>query len=82
MDWVSAGVVVLVLLTGGVAVFWMYLVWRAGFAKGWRAGRAGRPFCPTCQYDLSGAAAIRCPECGVEHDIGKLLLFVPDSRRA
>lgn len=36
--------------------------------RGWRGQRVGdEPFCPTCDYNLTGAPTSRCPECG--HDM-------------
>jgi len=44
----------------------------------------GDVFCPNCCYNLRGlsGAAIRCPECGAEHDAAQLRGASPESRAA
>ncbi|MDX9910349.1 MAG: hypothetical protein RBS39_00815 [Phycisphaerales bacterium] len=55
---------------------WMFLAWEAialwlalsacaFFVVAWRAYPSrGRPRCPKCWYDMSGATGLLCPECG------------------
>ena len=68
----EAGVFLLVLLTGGLALFVVFLIWRDGYGRGWRAARATPPKCLRCGYNLSGLTQCRCPECGTEYRIDDL----------
>ncbi|GIK16528.1 MAG: hypothetical protein BroJett003_14920 [Planctomycetota bacterium] len=72
MDFVSIGVLLLVLLTLVVAALFVFLVWRNGYVRGWRAAREVPPVCPTCGYEMTGLAQCRCPECGREYTLEEL----------
>jgi len=70
--WIDVGVIVLVTLTVGVTLLAVYLIWRDGYIRGWRSGRATPPTCPRCGYNLSGLTQCRCPECGAEYRLDDL----------
>lgn len=72
MDFVSIGVLLLVLLTLVVAALFVFLVWRNGYVRGWRAARETPPTCPTCGYEMTGLTQCRCPECGREYTLEEL----------
>jgi hypothetical protein len=72
MSWVDAGVLILVLLTGLLTLMAAYLIWRSGFARGWRSARITPPICPRCGYNLTGLSRCRCPECGDEFQLEQL----------
>jgi hypothetical protein len=72
------GVALLCVLTFVVAVLGLYLVWRDGYGRGWRAAKPTSPRCPGCGYDMSGLTRCRCPECGGEFSIEEILGYVPD----
>jgi hypothetical protein len=66
-NWIEAGVVLLLVLSIPVTVLVVYLIWRDGYVKGWRAARRDvGVHCPRCGYSLAGLTHARCPECGVE----------------
>ena len=69
---IDIGVLVLVVLTVGVVMFFAFLLWRNGYVRGWRAARDVPPTCPDCGYNLSGLTQCRCPECGAMYEIDKL----------
>ncbi|MBI4719193.1 MAG: hypothetical protein HY763_15450 [Planctomycetes bacterium] len=70
---VEAGVLLLVLLTAGVAAMFLVLfVWRNGYVRGWRAARDHPPTCSRCGYNLSGLSHCRCPECGTSYTLEAL----------
>lgn len=70
--WITSGVALLVVLTGGVTLLVVFLLWRDGFRKGWRAAREQPPLCPRCKYNLTGLTQCRCPECGTEFRLDEL----------
>lgn len=72
LSWVEVGALALVLFTGLVAVLFSLLVWRRGYARGWRRSRGEPPQCLGCGYNLSGLTHCRCPECGREHTLDEL----------
>ena len=72
LDFVTVGVLLLVLLTAGLTLFVVFLVWRNGYVRGWRRARQAAPRCPKCGYNLSGLTHCRCPECGVEYRLEEL----------
>ncbi|GMU37901.1 MAG: hypothetical protein KJ057_11905 [Phycisphaerae bacterium] len=72
LDLVDVGVLLLVVLTLFVAAFFVFLVWRKGYMKGWREARGAPPACPACGYELTGLKACRCPECGREFTLEQL----------
>jgi len=72
MDWIDAGVWLLVGLTAAVTVLAAYLLWADGYTRGWRASRNQPPTCPKCGYNLSGQRLCRCPECGGEFRLDEL----------
>jgi uncharacterized paraquat-inducible protein A len=69
---IYAGVILLVALTGGLTALAAYIVWRRGYAQGWRRARAQPPACPKCGYNMSGLRQCRCPECGAEFDLDEV----------
>lgn len=83
--WVVAGVWVLVVLTCGLVLLVIFLIWRDGYIRGWRTARAHAPQCPKCGYNLSGLRQCRCPECGAEYTLEELftatILKTPGTRR-
>ncbi len=72
MDFVSIGVLLLVILTLVVAAMFVFLVWRNGYVRGWRVAREAPPHCPSCGYSLTGLNHCRCPECGKEYTLDDL----------
>lgn len=72
MDFVSIGVLLLVLLTGFLGLFGLYVIWKMGFAQGWKRARSSPPACPDCHYDMTGLTHCRCPECGAEYKLDEL----------
>ena len=74
---IVVGIVVLVVLTTGLAVLGLYLVWRNGYVRGWRAARVAGPCCAKCGYNLSGLVECRCPECGSNYKLEDLFRCVP-----
>lgn len=48
------------------------------------AGLTGPPVCPACDYDLTGVAPSRCPECGARFSEADLDVYrsLPDARAA
>lgn len=71
--WLDVGVWLLVALTAGLTLLVVFLIWRDGYLKGWRAARADRPpHCPTCKYNMAGLTQCRCPECGTEYTLDQL----------
>ncbi|MEK6799431.1 MAG: hypothetical protein AABZ12_10730 [Planctomycetota bacterium] len=70
--WIDVGVGLLVLLTIGLTLLAIYLVWRDGYVKGWRKARERPPVCPKCGYSLRGLTHCRCPECGTEYELEEL----------
>lgn len=72
MDWIGAGVTLLLLFSLGLLVFVLFLVWREGYKRGWRRARSTPPRCLNCGYNLSGLTRCRCPECGAEFCIDEL----------
>ncbi|MCC7290726.1 MAG: hypothetical protein IT449_01540 [Phycisphaerales bacterium] len=72
MDLVGMGVLLLVFLTLAVAVLFIFLVWRNGYVKGWRAAREAPPMCPACGYQMTGLKQCRCPECGRDYTLDEL----------
>lgn len=71
-DWVTIGVIVLVGLTLVVTLLAVFLVWRDGYVRGWRAARCKPPTCPDCGYRLTGLSQCRCPECGASYTLDQL----------
>jgi len=71
-NWVLVGVGLLVLLVAGLAMFALFMLWRNGYVRGWRAAREAAPACPKCGYNLSGLTHCRCPECGTEYKLDEL----------
>ena len=71
-NWIQAGVALLIVATAALALFVLYLVWRDGYVRGWRAAREKPPACPHCGYNLSGLTHCRCPECGTEYRLDQL----------
>ena len=71
-DLVTVAVLLLVLLTAGLTLFVVFLVWRNGYVRGWRRARHAPPRCPKCGYNLSGLTHCRCPECGSEYRLEEL----------
>ncbi len=69
---ITVGVILLVVLTGGVTLFAIFLLWRDGFRRGWRSAREQPPICPACGYNLSGLPQGRCPEGGSEFLLDEL----------
>lgn len=69
---VVVGVFVLVVLTTGLAVMGLYMLWRNGYVRGWRASRQAAPLCLKCGYNMSGLSHCRCPECGNEYRLDEL----------
>ena len=69
---VVVGVFILVVLTAGVALAALFLVWRNGYVRGWRASRQAAPLCLHCGYNMSGLTHCRCPECGNEYRLDEL----------
>ncbi len=76
--WIVVGVGVLVVLTAGLALMGVGLVWRSGFVRGWRASRSAPPNCPQCGYNMTGLTECRCPECGQRFSIDQILATVPE----
>jgi hypothetical protein len=74
---VYVGVFFLVVLTTGLAGLGLFLIWRRGYVRGWRASQVHDPCCPKCGYNLTGLTHCRCPECGFEFSLDKLGSFVP-----
>lgn len=73
MPWfLDVGVIVLVVMTGALALFVLLMIWRDGYARGWRSARSTPPKCLRCGYNLSGLTQCRCPECGSEFRIDEL----------
>ena len=72
MEFIPLGAIVLLLLTGGVALIGLAVVWRRAYVRGWRAARATPPTCSKCGYNLSGLTEYRCPECGSEFRLEEL----------
>jgi len=70
--WIQAGVIVLVVLTAALTLLAVFLIWRDGYLRGWRAARSSPPTCPRCGYNLSGLTHCRCPECGAEFALDQL----------
>jgi len=70
--WIEAGVILLVVLTLGLTILVVFLIWRDGYRGGWRAARNQAPHCPQCTYNLSGLTRTRCPECGMELTLDEL----------
>lgn len=71
-SWIDGGVVLLVLMTAGLTLFVVFLIWRHGYIRGWRKARDKAPMCPQCGYNLSGLTQCRCPECGTEYRLEEL----------
>ena len=71
-EWINAGVALLVVMTAGLTLFVVFLIWRHGYARGWRQARGEAPMCPQCGYNLSGLTQCRCPECGTEYRLEEL----------
>jgi hypothetical protein len=70
--WLNIGVVLLVLLTLGVAILAVFLIWRDGYRRGWMSRPVHPPRCLNCGYNLSGLTHCRCPECGSEFRLEEL----------
>lgn len=70
--WINAGVGLLVILTAGLAVIALAVLWRRGYVQGWHAARKTPPTCIRCGYNLSGLTQCRCPECGSEFRLEEL----------
>lgn len=66
------GVGLLVVLVVGLAMLALFMLWRNGYIRGWRAAREAPPACPKCGYNLSGLTHCRCPECGTEYKLDEL----------
>ena len=71
--WIDAGVLLLVALTLGLVLLVVFLIWRDGYIRGWRAARDKPPTCPKCKYNMSGLTQCRCPECGAEYRLDELV---------
>ncbi len=71
-DLVSMGIALLVILTVSVTISAVWLLWRNGYERGWRAARDIPPTCPNCGYNLTGLTACRCPECGKQFTLETL----------
>ena len=76
---IVVGVFLLAVLTTGLAMLGLFMVWRNGYVRGWRASRSAPPKCPQCGYDLTGLTQCRCPECGREFGFEELTAFVPNA---
>ncbi len=76
---IVAGIALLVALTTGLALLGLYLVWRNGYVRGWRASQQAAPICPGCQYNLTGHKGTPCPECGKDFLISDIIRFVPET---
>ena len=70
--WINVGVILLVLLTLGVSVLVVFLIWRDGYRRGWLSRPNHPPRCLKCGYNLSGLTHCRCPECGTEFRLEEL----------
>lgn len=70
--WIQAGALLLVGLVGLLFALATLLVWRNGYARGWRSSRLTPPTCPKCGYRLSGLVRTKCPECGEEPTLDEL----------
>jgi hypothetical protein len=75
---IVVGVFILVVLTTGLALLGLFLIWRNGFVRGWRASRSAKPKCPRCGYDMTGLTHCRCPECGRESRIEDIMTSLPE----
>lgn len=75
---VVAGVFLLVVICTGTAMLGLYIVWRRGYVRGWRASRGAGPRCPRCGYNMTGLTRCRCPECGGEFGLDEMMAYVPD----
>lgn len=72
LTWIDIGVVLLVLVASAAGALFVFLFWRNGYQRGWRAARDTPPTCPSCGYNLSGLTECRCPECGQTYRIDQL----------
>ena len=70
--WLSLGVVLLILLTIGVTMLVIFLIWRDGYRRGWLSRPNHPPRSLKCGYNLSGLTHCRCPECGSEFRLEEL----------
>lgn len=71
-DMIEIGALLLLLLTAGVAILVVFLIWRDGYRRGWRSARGDPPTCPNCGYNLSGLTQCTCPECGRTYRLDEL----------
>ncbi len=71
-SWITVGVGLLVVLTIGVTLIVVYLIWRDGYVRGWRKARNQPPTCTQCGYNMSGLTQCRCPECGQPYTLDQL----------
>ncbi len=83
LSWVEVGALTLVMLTALAALMLGLVIWRRGYAQGWRRSRGEPPQCLGCGYNLSGLTHCRCPECGREHtldELWKARIFAPQRK--